>query len=606
MAMELVRFLGGALILLVPGICLVRALSLGQNVLERCAIGSSLGLAMAVYLASAVSQIDLRWFYPIWAVITIACIAWRLKWLGKQSNNGEVAAQIWMVLVLLAVGVTRFAIALPLVLPPGTLDPTFHLVLARQIQISHHAIDHWPFAGIPLNYPTGSHVLVVVLSALAGLPLHTTFKDFIPLLGVLTTGQIYVFARRVTASPLTALYSAAIYGLWAWYGSIDYFRWGGLPNELAMLLFLAMLSIEAASIGQGNPHPNPPPEYMGRGRGGIAMAICFASVVLVHHHVMVVASVILLFIILWQMWAKKPWRLLAAAAVGGAVLDAFFLMPYALHFSTFRSTGMAAVGEYILPLFRLGGEFGYALVAGAIFGIALCLARKVRCHPIVGIASFSLAVMFVIGEDVIPMALGAAHRRAFAFFTPSRFLADLNYFLPIFAAGAVSYVQRRFRVRSWVCLMFLMVAMAADWPHWKAMATLSDPPPAFLQACEWIQRNTPSRTVVDNVGPWATYLCWRKTALVSLPVSEPLFDYHPEEERIGLILSGKIPPDSPDMIIVAMRPAHSYNAEPVLWHDQFGDAVILEWPITTSSSSAAVTPARRPPGPLPGSAPTSR
>jgi len=164
------------------------------------------------------------------------------------------------------VGVTRFAIALPLVLPPGTLDPTFHLVLARQIQISHHAIDHWPFAGIPLNYPTGSHVLVVVLSALAGLPLHTTFKDFIPLLGVLTTGQIYVFARRVTASPLTALYSAAIYGLWAWYGSIDYFRWGGLPNELAMLLFLAMLSIEAASIGQGNPHPNPPPEYMGRGK----------------------------------------------------------------------------------------------------------------------------------------------------------------------------------------------------------------------------------------------------------------------------------------------------------------------------------------------------
>ena len=34
---------------------------------------------------------------------------------------------------------------------------------------------------------------------------------------------------------------AAIYGLWAWFGSIDYFRWGGLPNELAMLLFLTML-----------------------------------------------------------------------------------------------------------------------------------------------------------------------------------------------------------------------------------------------------------------------------------------------------------------------------------------------------------------------------
>jgi xanthosine utilization system XapX-like protein len=643
MAMELVRFLGGALILLVPGICLARVLSLGQNVLERCAIGSSLGLAMAVYLASAVSQIDLRWFYPIWWIFTLVCIAWRLKFLRRPTSNAEKAAQIWMVLVLLAVGATRYAIALPLVLPPGTLDPSFHLILARQIQILHHAIDHWPFAGIPLNYPTGSHVLVVVLSVLAGLPLHTTFKDLIPLLGVLTTAQIYVFARRVSDGPLTALYAAAIYGLWAWFGSNDYFRWGGLPNELAMLLFLAMLSIDAASSvhllprispspctqGEGrgggrtstdpqNPHPDPPPEYKGRGGGGlaecvtnpslatIAMAICFASMVLVHHHVMVVASVILLFIVLWQMCAKRPWRLLAAAGVGGAVLDAFFLVPYAAHFSTFHSTGMAAGGEDILPLLRLPAEFGYALVAGAIVGIALCLARKVRCHPMVAIASFSLAGMFVIGEDVIPMVLGAMHRPAFAFFTPSRFLSDLNYFLPIFAAGAVAYFQRQFRVRSWICIFFVMVAPIADAQHWIAMAKLSDPPPQFLQACDWIQHNTPPDTIVDNVGVWATYLCWRKTALIGLPVSEPLSDYHPELERIGGILSGQIPPDSPDLIIVAMRAAHSYNAQPVLWRDQVGDAVILEWPITTSSSSAAVTPARRPPGPHPGSGPTSR
>jgi len=589
MAMELVRFLGGALILLVPGICLARVLSFGKNVLERLALGSSLSLAMAVYLASAVSQVDLRWFYPIWGGFTLFCIAWRLKFLRSAAPNREIAAQIWMVLVLLGVGVIRYALALPLVLPPGSLDPTFHLILARQIQISHHAISHWPFAGIPLNYPTGSHVLVVVLSVLAGLPLHTTFKDLIPVLGVLTTAQIYVFARRVTEGPLTALYAAAIYGLWAWFGSNDYYRWGGLPNELAMLFFIAMLSIEAASSVTT-----------------IAMAICFASLVLVHHHVMVVASIILLFIILWQMYAKKPWRVLAAAAIGGAVLDAFFLLPYAAHFSTFHSTGMAGAGEDILPLLRLPGEFGYALAAGAILGIVLCLAHKVRCDPMVAIASLTLAGMFVIGEDVIPMVLGAMRRPAFTFFTPSRFLCDLNYFLPIFAAGAVGYVQRRFEVLSWICILFVMVAPLADAQRWIAVASLSDPSPEFLRASDWIQHNTPPDTIVDNVGPWATYLCWRKTALVSLPVSEPLLDYHPELERIGGILSGKIPPDSPDMIIVAMRPAHSYNGEPVLWHDEIGDVVILEWPTTTSSSSAAATPARRPPGPHPGSGPTSR
>ena len=84
--------------------------------------------------------------------------------------------QIWMVLVLLLVGVSRFAIALPRVLPAGPLDPTFQLILSKQIQLTHHAIDRWPFANIPLNYPTGSNVLVVVLSGISRLPLHTTSK----------------------------------------------------------------------------------------------------------------------------------------------------------------------------------------------------------------------------------------------------------------------------------------------------------------------------------------------------------------------------------------------------------------------------------------------
>jgi hypothetical protein len=243
---------------------------------------------------------------------------------------------------------------------------------------------------------------------------------------------------------------------------------------------------------------------------------------------------------------------------------------------------------------------------GAIFGIVLCLAHKVRCDPIVAIASLTLAVMFVIGEDVVPLALGAMHRTALTFFTPSRFLADLSYFLAIFAAGAVSYVQWRFLVKTGICLAFIVVAAAGDAQRWFAMAMLPEPPPEFRQACDWIQHHTPPQTVVDNIGPWSTYLCWRKTALVPLPVSEPMADYHPERDRIGQILSGKIPPDSPDLLIVAMREAHSYNDQPVLWHDEFGDAVILEWPITTSSSSAAVTPARKPPGPLPSSAPTSR
>ena len=398
MAVEFICFIGGALLVLIPGVWLAGALPLGHNRLERWATGSSLGLAMAVYVASVLSHFDLRAFYPAWAIVALVCLIARIK-SSNQIAWGRVGSiQIWMGLVLLLVGVSRFAMALPRVLPAGPLDPTFQLILSKQIQITHHAISRWPFANIPLNYPIGSNVLVVVLSGLSRLPLHTTFKDLIPLLGVLTTAQMYVFARRMTDNSLMALYSAAIYGLWAWFGSIDYFRWGGLPNELAMLLFITMLCVGDSS------------------RGSIlVMAICFAAAVLVHHHVMVVGSIILFLIILWQRIHRKPWRPLASAMVVGLLIDAFFLLPYALHLANFRATGMVVAGEPLLPLLDLPSHFGYALVCFAAIGVVLCLARKIPCPPVVGIASFALLVMFVIGEDIFPLVLRACIERLLHF-----------------------------------------------------------------------------------------------------------------------------------------------------------------------------------------------
>jgi hypothetical protein len=579
MALEFICFIGGALVLLIPGIWLAGALALGNNRLERWATGSSLGLAMAVYVASAISHVDLRAFYPAWGIIGLACfIAW-LRASGPIESAADSSVHIWMILILVLVGVSRFAMALPRVLPPGRLDPTFHLILARQIQITHHSIDRWPFANIPLNYPTGSNILVVVLSGFSRLPLHTTFKDLIPLLGVLTTAQMYVFSRRMTGNSLIGLYSAAIYGLWAWLGSIDYFRWGGLPNELAMLLFIAMLSVGGSSRGSM-----------------LAMALCFAGAVLVHHHVMVVSSIILVLIIFWQMIHGKPWRPMAISLATGLLLDLFFLLPYAFHLANFRATGMVVAGEPLLSLFDLPQSFGYVLFCAAAVGVVLSLARKVPCSPIVGIASFALVAMFAVGEDVIPLLLRALHRTAFTFFTPSRFLTDLNYFLPVFAAAAVLYFQRRFHIPAWIAMLFLLLAPIADYSQWIKIFSLYTVPPEMIAACDWIQHNTPPNTIVDNTGAWMgyfdntppgtnlddkgawlTYLCWREPAHIALPVSEPVTDYHAAEDRIPLILAGKIPPDSRNMMIVSIGDADSSGGKPILWKDSEGAAVIEEY-----------------------------
>ncbi len=187
MAVEFLCFAGGSLLILIPGIWLAGALSLGRDRVERWTYGSCIGLALAAYLAFVISYFDLRWFYPIWAAAALACLA--ARWFS-QAKYRQSPKSKWIVVILLLVAAARFGIALPQPLPEGPYDPTVHLILAGKIQQTQHAIhDYLPFDSVALNYPTGSHTLLVVLSAITRLPLHTVFKDLIPLLGVLSTAR---------------------------------------------------------------------------------------------------------------------------------------------------------------------------------------------------------------------------------------------------------------------------------------------------------------------------------------------------------------------------------------------------------------------------------
>ena len=119
------------------------------------------------------------------------------------------------------------------------------------------------------------------------------------------------------------------------------------------------------------------------------------------------------------------------------------------------------------------------------------------------------------------------------------------------------------------------------WPiirDWIEMFSLYNLPPELLDACDWIQHNTPPNTIVDNKGGWMTYLCWREPAHIALPVSEPVADYHAAEDRIPKILARQLPPDSPDMMIVTIGDVGSTGGKPILWQDSSGAAVLREWP----------------------------
>ena len=83
MILELLRFLAGALAILIPGILAAAAFSLGRDWLEKCIHGSCVGLAAAVYLAALVSHFDLRVFYPAWVGVGVFSLIYLPLYLVK-------------------------------------------------------------------------------------------------------------------------------------------------------------------------------------------------------------------------------------------------------------------------------------------------------------------------------------------------------------------------------------------------------------------------------------------------------------------------------------------------------------------------------------------
>jgi hypothetical protein len=567
MAVEFLCFALGSLIVLIPGIWLAGALSIGNDRVERWTYGSCLGLALGVYLASVISYFDLRWFYPIWAAFALGCLG--ARWFSHPTYRQR-AKNTWIIVILLIVAVSRFGIALPQPLPEGPYDPTFHMILAGKIQQTQHAIHDWePFEPVALNYPTGSHTLLVVLSAITRLPLDSLFKDLIPLLGVLSTALIYVFARRAMGDESAALWSAGGYGLWAWFGSNDYFRWGGLPNEMGMLFFIAMLALWLDDIRASVRIP--------------MMGLIYAALILVHNHAMLVSGILLLAFLAVPMArfsSASSRRTLIMAVAIALLLDSFFVIPYALRIGTLHSTAVLHDSEPRMTVAQIVRGIGFVNAPLVVAGLALWIAgRTPRIHPLVFCSAGVLAGLFLLTEYFIPLLMRVLGRPPVIIFAPSRFLTDLNYFLPLLAAISVVYVQDRLRIGAPWVLALMCCAALADFRQWEGLIQPRDSfaPPGFIDACRWIHDHTSPSTVVLNRDNWTTYLAWRRATFAAMPDSEPIPDHAAALRHLEGIMSGEILPDAPDMTIVKILPIGTPSSQRVLWSDSTFK-IVQVWP----------------------------
>jgi hypothetical protein len=669
--LALLAFLFALAVFAVPGIFLAARLRWGETAIEQALIGATLGLACAAYLGWAVSYLDLRLMAGVWPGFGVAVFGWwkttsrlsaaqlsspspgtpgegrgeglrpnqqakperaqdphpnPLPGYRERGQNGGVAVDRaehrWLLLTLALVAVSRFAMAWGDRLPCGR-DPAFHLILAQSLRVHHAMIFNWlPFENIPLNYPLGSHILVVLIATASRLSLVQSFNLLEPALGVLTTGLIYCLGKRLFPEGSIALFSAASYGLLAWYGSVGYYQWGGLPNELAMMFFLLILLVIAEnSLGSW---------------ATWRLGLSFAALLVTHHHVLIAAGACLLALMIYFQLShdshRRQW-LIARGVLLGMALANFYLVQELLKAHSIGATDVWSNDEHWIRWGELASDFGPAFFVAAIVGmIGSLVCRRMRAGGIVWTLCLALIALFIACEFGAPLLGKMIGHEPDMAFTPSRFLTDAVYFFAFFCGLAFSGIARLLSPRDsrrgfpiepgiavlaadfegtkqeWIggaiVLVAIVAAFAGCMPRWFGL-TRRDEPVGFRDACEWIRANTDALTIVDSSPKipydfriWTSYLCWRQSMpRTPIPVSEPRKLVPDREAYVFALLAGTAAPVPPSLMVVDIVPATGQTPTySWLWRGPGGVHIDQIYPVLFPPPQHA---------PPPSSAPTS-
>ncbi len=362
MWIEFILFTAAFVAFTLPGWSLTNYLYPEKPRHERAILGIVFGLALAMCLGFLSSYIHLYLFFVLWVAALVAVQGYGF-WLRRQTGGVErrpwVPKLFWLQLtvILLLVAVTRLAPLFVQLLPPG-FDPSFHMLLARKAMRLKHIFHDWaPFAPAHLNYPLGCHFLLANLAAVTTAPLHNIYHFLMPVLSIITTAQVFLLAEKVSGKIGVAVRAAFAYGLLAVFGGIDYYMWGGMPNQLAMCFLLASLTLLAG-------------KSFSKKECGL-FAVFFAATFFAHHHVMITslaiyAGLIFYFFILRKDQAKA-WGiikgLMASVLIGGV-----YMIPYAFKVTRLGKTNVFRYPECFFELTTVCHSVGYAFLAAVLAG----------------------------------------------------------------------------------------------------------------------------------------------------------------------------------------------------------------------------------------------
>ncbi len=559
----------------------------------RLSVGLALGLALQMFLlillgtGPGITRASVAISTLVLTLVAVALAGRSHRWRQSRSRQWKRYA-VPLTLVLGALLLPRL---IPLFIDtvPQGWDPSFHALLASTTVATGRLPTWAPFEPIPLNYPYGSHLIIAAIALLSGLAPDAVFEALLAVLVPLFTGlALYALTRRVLRRHDIALGAVVAYGLLGNWGSLDYTRWGGLPNALGFALLLAFLLILFA------------PGFSGHRI--IVGGIILGSIPLAHNHVMLTAGLMLAtyagFLVVdgWGITkrkktsgqagravARRSFRRLALTSLVALAASGFYVVPLLLRAGQLRDTSVLRLIETVdgFPFADNGWVlWGLALLGAVLLYVSTFGYWQIRkigrggaetSRAFVAIALATLAVAFTFGYYVYRAYALRVYHQAYTAFTPSRFLTDMTYFLAIYAgiplaalwqvgtnraarlgteAGLSVYDQaERLRrtvpilLRAVLVLWVLVTASITIWPQvFVGNRVLPGRlGPGELAAFSWIRAHTPKDTLVVNLGPnapWAPYFTRREVAFTPIPTDEFTSGYVNEKRfLVGALLN---------------------------------------------------------------------
>ena len=546
-------------LLLLPGWALWMRLAGPQPSQEIAITGLAVALALAMVTLHACAYLGLSFFVAVW-LCAIGAAAWSLF-----RHPPRVRIDRALALLALGAALIRFLPVLVQEFPPGW-DPYFHLLVVRLIaQGGGHVATLAPFEDIPINYPTGTHLLLALIAKCTGASIYGVFQAVLAAFASLTCLQVYAWVHAASGNRRWALYAMAACAFLALQGSLDYYLWGGLPNLIGVYLLAGCLTIVAQREAGERRWWLLPPMYL-----GIALA---------NHHVLMAAFAVLFALLVWLAFDAKrrddARRLLLGGCAAALVAGPFLAYRFLSTGSGIDDTGLLTTREQVPAFFSIALSYGPVFFLALVAGAGL-YARERRAWPLGAellLPAAVLPALYVLFAYGGPQIMLALHQEPIAPFTPSRFLTDAALPLSAFAGLAFLRLEERLGrgVLPAVALLFF-TNLAQYARQFEAPIDAGR-----LDAYRWVEANTrPDTLVIDN---WvhAPVIANRAAINTALPSSE-LSGKASKRKLLLSILNREVDAEAAGVPVVMITHRQVPLAAPpgvILVHYALGDIVDL-------------------------------